>query len=278
MVKVPSTRALTRDTGAFVRSTRGSQSLERGLLLLRVFRDGVGVLGNADLAGRTGLPRPTVSRLMRSLVDAGFVAWDPQHKGYRLTAACLSLALSFRHSEPLLDQALPLMRALAQGRLVNVGLAVADQLEMVYLDSVRLSRRGIFRRIEPGSRIPVATTSLGCAYLSGLPSTARVALMERLAASHGDAWPRLKRGIESALRDIGRLGYCNAQWQAGMTAVAVAVLAPDGRPYALNVSFPSALQEPEEGIAEHGALLLGLARDIRAAWDASAPVHSFQLR
>ncbi|KAF1067457.1 helix-turn-helix domain-containing protein [Variovorax sp.] len=151
-----STRARTQATGTFVRSTPGSHSLERGLALLRAFRHGVDVLTNAELADRTQLPRPTVSRLTRSLVDAGFLAYDLEQRGYRLTAACLSLALSFRSSEATLARALPLMRALAEGRRVNVGLAVADQLEMVYLESVRLSRLGIFRRILPGSRLPIA--------------------------------------------------------------------------------------------------------------------------
>lgn len=265
-----STRARTRDTGTFVRSTPGSQSLERGLQLLRTFRDGVGVLGNAELAERTGLPRPTVSRLMRSLVDAGFVAWDTRQMGYRLTAACLSMALSFRSSEPLLEKALPLMRTLAQGRLVNVGLAVADQLEMVYLDSVRLSRRGIFRRISPGSRIPVATTSLGCAFLAGMAPAARAALLARLALAHAEAWPRLKRGIDAALRDIRRVGYCSAQWQAGMTALAVPLPTPGGGLYALNLSFPTASPEMDDSTAEHAALLLALAQDIRKAWESRA--------
>lgn len=261
-----STRALTRDTGAFVRSTPGSQSLERGLQLLRAFRDGVGVLTNAELAERTSLPRPTVSRLMRSLVDAGFVAYDTPQKAYRLTAACLSLALSFRSSERLLEKALPLMRALAQGRLVNVGLAVADQLEMVYLDSVRLSRRGIFRRISPGSRIPVATTSLGCAYLAGMQPAARAALMQQLAQAHAAAWPRLERGIHTALRAVRKNGYCHAQWQAGMTAVALPLPTPGGGLYALNVSFPTSLAAMDDSVEVHGALLLALAQDIRKAW------------
>eukprot|EP01032_Pedospumella_encystans_P037671 gene37671-42668_t len=87
-----STRARTQATGTFVRSTPGSHSLERGLALLRAFRHGVDVLTNAELADRAQLPRPTVSRLTRSLVDAGFLAYDIEQRGYRLTAACLSLA------------------------------------------------------------------------------------------------------------------------------------------------------------------------------------------
>lgn len=263
----PSTRALTQARQAFVRSTAGSQSLERGLALLRAFRHGTGLLTNAELADRTGLPRPTVSRLTRSLVDAGFLHYDVVLKGYRLAPACLSLALAYRSSEPVLERALPLMRELAEGRRVNVGLAVADQLEMVYLDSVRFSRLGIFRRLMPGSRIPIAPTSLGCAWLAGLPAQPQRALLARLKVEHGKAWPALQRQVMQSLRDVQSQGFCHAQWAAGMAAVAAPLRPQGGALYALNVSFPVTGHEDGQAVAVHAELLLSLHRALLAALD-----------
>lgn len=40
-----------------------NRSLERGIELLRAFRPGADLLGNGELAERTGLSRATVSRL-----------------------------------------------------------------------------------------------------------------------------------------------------------------------------------------------------------------------
>ena len=88
---------MTHQTGRFTRDTAGSQSLERGLVLLRAFRVGTTSLTNAELAARTGLPRPTVSRLTRSLVDAGFLRYDVNERAYRLAPVVLSLADAFRH-------------------------------------------------------------------------------------------------------------------------------------------------------------------------------------
>jgi len=261
-----STRARTQATGTFVRSTPGSHSLERGLALLRAFRHGVDVLTNAELADRAQLPRPTVSRLTRSLVDAGFLAYDIEQRGYRLTAACLSLALSFRSSEATLARALPLMRALAEGRRVNVGLAVADQLEMVYLESVRLSRLGIFRRILPGSRLPIASTSLGCAFLAGMQAAERKALLGRLRQAHGAEWRALQPRVEAALEAVRERGFCHASWAAGMTAVALPLRAPSGSLYAMNVSFPTAEEVSADAIEAHAQLLLRLAADLRRDW------------
>jgi DNA-binding IclR family transcriptional regulator len=272
MASEPSTRSRTRASGSFVRSTPGSHSLERGLALLRAFRLGGRTLSNAELAERTGLPRPTVSRLTRSLVDAGFLAYDHQQQGYRLGAVCLTLALVYRASERALEVALPLMRSLAEGRRVNVGLAMADQLEMVYLDSVRLSRLGMFRRIVPGSRIPIASTALGCAFLAGLAVAERKALLLRLRQAQGSGWPALQRGVEAALASVRAQGFCRAQWQAGMVSVAAPLRTPGGELYALNVSFPvpASAQERQEGEEDHVALLQRLAADIQAAWAAAA--------
>ena len=266
MATKDSTRTQTRATGTFVRSTPGSQSLERGLQLLRAFRLGVRTLSNAELAERTGLPRPTVSRLTRSLVDCGFLAYDHGQQGYRLTAVSLSLALVYRSAEPALEAALPLMRALSEGRRLNVGLAMADELEMVYLDSVRLSRLGIFRRIVPGSRIPIASTALGCAFMAGMHAAERRALLARLRQAHGAQWPALRRGVDAALQSVQAHGFCRAQWQAGMTSVAAPLRTPSGELYALNVSFPAPSAQAEAGVDNHAALLLRLGADIQAAW------------
>lgn len=265
-----STRARTRDSGSFVRSTPGSQSLTRGLLLLRAFRLGGRTLSNAELAERTGLPRPTVSRLTRSLVEAGFLAYDHAQQGYRLAAVCLTLALVFRTSERALELALPLMRSLAEGWRVNVGLATADQLDMVYLDSVRLSRRGMFRRLVPGSRIPIAATALGRAYLAGMDAAGRKALLAQLRRAQGAGWPALQRELEAAVQSVHTQGFCRAQWQAGMVSLAAPLRTPGGELYALNVSFPvpvGAAPEDEDG---HVGLLRRLAADIQAAWRGQA--------
>ena len=263
MTETRSTRARTLATGTFVRSTKGSQSLERGLALLRAFRTGTLALSNAELAERCQLPRPTVSRLTRSLVDAGFLVFDTREKAYRLSAACLSMALAFRTSETTLQIALPFMRQLAESRQVNVGLAVVDALEVVYLESVRLSRIGAFRRIVPGSRIPLAETALGCAWLAGLPEAERRALLARLRSLHGRGWPQLQGQVRDALASVRDHGFCRALWQPGLTSVATPIRSPSGSLYSLNVSFPIPPSGEDECVQLHANLLLELAKDIQ---------------
>jgi IclR family transcriptional regulator, positive regulator for flagellar biogenesis len=235
--------------------------------MLRAFRHGVELLTNADIAGRTGLARPTVSRLCSTLVESGFLEYDTQRSGYRLSIASLSLALSFRYTEPEMESALSLMRVLAQGRQVNVGMATADLDEMVYLESVRFSRKGIFRRMVAGSRIPMIETSLGCAYLASLDTFQRKKTLLTLRQAQSPVWPSMAKKLQKELKKFRAQGYCYAQWQAGMGAIAAPVRSPSGRTYAVNISFPVGGDDTESAlIKEYAPLLQDLIAQIEQAW------------
>src|SRR5689334_24932301 len=85
-----------------------NRSLERGIEILRAFRPGSEVLGNGELAERTGLARSTVSRLTQSLVDTGFLQYDPALRAYRLGVPVLSLAHAMRSGSTVLQLAAPM--------------------------------------------------------------------------------------------------------------------------------------------------------------------------
>lgn len=263
---VPSSRRRSRDTGVFVRDTPGVRSLARGLELLRAFRPGIAALTNVELAERTGLPRTTVSRLTATMVDAGFLEFDFATASYRLGAPFLSLGLSVRQASPLLQVALPIMREVADRARVNVGLAVADEHDVVYLESVRKSRLGVFRHVVSGTRLPIAETALGRAWLGGLAETSREAALARLAAHHGARWPALSRQVARSLAQLQRHGYCGVAWSAGLVSIATPLVLESRPVHALNLSFPS----PEAGgspgaEARYGPLLLDTATRLRAA-------------
>ncbi|WP_354682508.1 IclR family transcriptional regulator [Cupriavidus necator] len=270
-----STRRVTHQTGRFTRETAGSQSLERGLLLLRAFRVGTTSLTNAELAVRTGLPRPTVSRLTRSLVDAGFLRYDVNDRAYRLAPAVLSLADAFRQANRAPDIALPLMRKVAEADKVNVGLAVGDQLEMVYLAAIRHSGDVVSRtrRVEPGSRVPMELTAIGLSWLAAQPPGVREDMLEGIAARQGKAWAGMRAGVLRGIAQAQRQGYCTAAYQPGhLLAVGAAFCGPDQQLYGLNISFPYAEDQHsrDDARVRYAAKLQRLVADIQAAWQRAA--------
>lgn len=243
--------------------TAANRSLERGIELLRAFRPGSDLLGNGELAERTGLSRPTVSRLTQTLVGMGMLQQEPSRKGYRLAPAVLSLAHAMRSGSAVLQAAAPLMRALAQGRQINVGLAAADRDEMVYLESIRYSRRAAFRNVVSGQRVPMELTSLGRAFLAATSDSRRKTLLELFRRRRGSQWPALAREIELAIASVRERGYCAASWQAEVVAVATPLPTAQAC-YSLNVSVSTA-QTIDEVVDALSAPLLELKEAVATA-------------
>lgn len=241
-----------------------NRSLERGVEILRAFRPGTDALGNGELAERTGLSRATVSRLTQTLVGTGLLEHDRCHRAYRLAAPVLSLAHAMRSGSPVLQVAAPLMRSVAEKLKVNVGLAVADRDEMVYLESVRYNRKVSLRNVVAGQRVPIELTSLGRAYLAVTSDLRRQALLAQFKARRPSGWRALEREIAQAIDSVRQRGYCAASWQAEVVALATPLVMDDYPVYVVNMSVTT-MAPPEAIISELSAPLLALGVQLRAA-------------
>jgi DNA-binding IclR family transcriptional regulator len=239
-----------------------NRSLERGLEILRAFRPGTDLLGNGELAERTGLSAATVSRLTQTLVTSGFLAHDRHARAYRLAAPVLSLGHAMRAASPVLKAATPLMREASNKLRVNVGLASADRSEMVYLESIRYNRKPSLRTIVAGQRVPIELTSLGRAYLSTLDEAARGALLAEIMRGYRSAsWKPIGADIEKAIAKIASAGYCLASWQPGVIAMSTPLAPPGGGTLALNLSLITD-ETPASIERQHGPALLALKHRI----------------
>lgn len=242
-----------------------NRSLERGIEILRAFRPGSELLGNGDIAERTGLSRSTVSRLTQTLVGTGMLQIDAHTRTYRLAPAVLSVAHAMRTGSHILTIAGPLMRALAESQRINVGLAAPDRDEMVYLESIRYSRRIALRHVVAGQRVPMELTSLGRAYLAVTPESRRQALLQRFKQRRTQ-WAPVAAAIEEARLSVQTRGYCCAAWQPEVVAIATPLIAPDAI-YVLNISLST--EEPMKKIVGRFCnALLTLRDDISKSLDA----------
>jgi DNA-binding IclR family transcriptional regulator len=236
-----------------------NRSLARGIDVLRAFKPGADLLGNGELAERTGLSRATVSRLAQTLVDAGMLAHDRQRRAYRLAAPVLSLAHAMRSGSPVLQIASPLMRKEAETRKINVGLAVADRSEMVYLESVRYSHRVSWRNVVAGQRVPMELTSLGRAWLAAATSEERRALFRVFKQRRPTTWSLLEGEIAAAIESVATHGYCWASWQPQVVAVSTPLIVENHSVYVLNMSV-TGQDEPSEVVVRLHAPLMNLAK------------------
>jgi DNA-binding IclR family transcriptional regulator len=243
-----------------------NRSLERGVDILRAFRPGSTLLGNGEIAERTGLSPATVSRLTQTLVGAGLLDHDRAARAYRLAAPVLGIAHAMRAGSDVLQVAAPLMRAVAEKLRINVGLAVADRTEMLYLESIRYNLRPSMRTVVSGQRVPIELTSLGRAWLADAPDHERAALFKEFAKRRS-GWPPLRKEIDRAIDSVHRHGWCVASWQPEVVAVSTPLMRENDRSYVLNASVSSAAP-PNEVAAELNGPLLVLARQIAKAFEA----------
>jgi DNA-binding IclR family transcriptional regulator len=248
-------------------------ALSRGLEVLRAFRPNDGLLGNQEIAARTNLPKPTVSRLTYTLTKLGYLTPVPRFEKYQLTPSAMALGyaalanLGVRHlSEPYRED---VMRA--TGGAVAVG--GRDRLSMIYFGQ---SRNGLTLgvQLDVGSRIPIATTAMGRAYIWALPDDERSALLRELRDHYGSRWPKMRDGIERSGELVAKRGFAISagEWQDDVHAVGVALQLNDGTgPYAFNCGAPAFRFTEDRLLNDIGPRLVAMVRNIEQALGGVAP-------
>lgn len=242
-------------------------ALARGLDILRCFRAGDSMLGNQEIAARTGLPKPTVSRLTHTLTRLGYLVHLERHNKYRLGTAVLSLGYTALAGMDVREVARPLMQDLADYSDVAVALGSFDQTSMIYIEICR-GKGALTIRLDVGSRIPVATTAMGRAYLAAIPEDRRAAILDEVRRRHPEDWPRVQAGVDQALRDYAGHGFTLSvsEWQTGVHAVAAAVRLPDsGTVLGLNCGGAAFLLPKDRLQDDLGPRLVHLAHKIETA-------------
>jgi DNA-binding IclR family transcriptional regulator len=242
-------------------------ALARGLEVLRCFKPSDRHLGNQDIAERTGLPKPTVSRLTYTLTRMGYLYHDEKLGKYQLGSGVLSLGYSFLTNLDVLKIARPLMQELADYSHTVVSVGSRDRLGMVYLDGRHSIAATVSLRREPGTRVPIATTAMGRALLCGLPEHEREKLMDNIRQRDPARWPKHKAGIEQALRDYNERGFCLSigEWRSDVNAVGVPMLPIAGcRLLTFNCAAPSFVLRQHMLEDDIGPRLVNLVRTIES--------------
>jgi DNA-binding IclR family transcriptional regulator len=216
-------------------------ALARGLEVLSCFRSGDKALGNQEIAQRCRLPKSTVSRLTSTLTKLGYLIQVEESGKYRLGTATLSLGSAMLARLDVRQIARPMMQELADASRSMVSLGTRDRLSMIYVENCR-SSAALTLSLDVGSRIPVATSAIGRAWLAAIPERERQDFMERVQELDEVAWPDIRDGIERSVQDYQTLGVtCSfGDWQKDVNGIARAFQPGGGLPpMAINCGGPS---------------------------------------
>src|SRR6202020_2361559 len=81
-----------------------------------------------------------------------------------------------------------------------------DRLSMIYFGQSR-SQLTLGVQLDVGSRIPIATTAMGRAFIWALPNEERASLLRELREHYGSRWPKMRDGIERSGETVPRYGF-----------------------------------------------------------------------
>ena len=186
-------------------------TLARGLDVLRCFTATEPELTNKEISRRTGLPKPTISRLTYTLTHLGYLRHLP-HSGkygkYCLGTAVLSIGYPLLANVNLRQIARRPMKELADYARGWVSISLRERLNMVYIETARSPEVLTKSRADVGQTFPICTSALGRAYLAGLPAPERVAVMNEIKVKDAVLWKSYAPRIESCLADFAKRGFC----------------------------------------------------------------------
>ena len=196
-------------------------SLSRGFDILRAFKPGAGPMGNQDLSLATGIPKATVTRLTHTLSELGYLRYIKGEAKFEPTESILALGYAVLSNMTVRQVVRDPMQKLAMAQDVTVALAARDRSGMIIVDAFNASSLSSLH-LEAGSRVPIATTAVGRAFLAGLNPEERAFFFELLRKKHGDdEWSDLRPKVEDAIAQIEARGFCYVEddWHHGMRAV-----------------------------------------------------------
>ena len=236
-------------------------ALARGLQILGCFDRDRPAATVSELAAALDLPQPTAWRLCQTLLAAGYLASDA---GGRLRPALAVLRLGFvtLAELPLAELVRPYLQSLADDAGGAAGLAVRDGHDMRFIQRCEGASQLVLN-IRVGSRVPVATSAMGWAYLAALPEA-------RWDEATGApfAWTTAKPSFRAALAEFRTRGVIinPGVLHPGYATAAVPVLGADGLPlFTLNCGAAVSVLPPARLRDEIGPRLRELATLIAAA-------------
>ncbi len=245
------------------------RALARGLEILRCFKPGDRFLGNQEISQRTGLPKPTVSRLTYTLTGLGYLNYSEKYGKYYLGTSVLALGYTMLANMDVRKIARPFMRELGEYAQASVSIGVQDRLNMLYVEAYRSSST-VTLTLDVGSQIPIATTSMGRALLCALPEQERVELLEHIRVRSGELWPKIEAGFLQARKDYEERGVCFSlgDWKKDVHAVATALVPADGSRILVFNCAGAAFQLRRHMLEDDiGPRLLNLVTNVQEALD-----------
>lgn len=154
--------------------------LERGLSVLELLSEKPYEMGFREIKEKLGIPPSSLWRILKVLVERGYVLMDPKRRTYRLGFKLASMGNFLLENSQLKSLVFEDLRRLSDITMETVELDIRVKDQLVLVEQV-IGPEGLFMYSHPGSAMPYFhATAPGKVYLSELPLEKLKAVMEKM--------------------------------------------------------------------------------------------------
>ncbi|MFT3717613.1 IclR family transcriptional regulator [Pseudorhodoferax sp.] len=239
-------------------------ALVRGISILQCFSNKCQERSSKELMELTGLPKPTLFRLVDTLCELGLLRYSERLSKYVPGIGLLNLSSPVLTRLALRQFARPQMQALADLTEGQVQLAVGYRHQLCLVELANGMGNSAFRP-EEGVQISLPRTATGRAYLLKLPPRELDAYLRDLRAQAPERADRLVERLADARRDLDQRGFCRSHQDLhrDINSIAVPMAQPiDGEHWVFSLTLPVFSPLNDKWDAELGPRLQTLVRSV----------------
>jgi IclR family transcriptional regulator, acetate operon repressor len=247
------------------------KSADRVLDLLELLARRGKALSHTELSVALGIPKSSLTQLLRNLTDRGYLAFSPGPNTYEPGAAFFALLRRAQEGFNIVALARPVLAKLTAATHESSSFNAYRRDYVERLCGVD-SPQALTYRMTIGTRFMLYSSSAGKAVLAALPEPERNRYFDRV---------RLEQRTEATVKSVAELrrqvariaregvAYSRGEYLPGIVAIAAAIRRPDGYPLgALNVVTPAIRFDPAleaTCLRELKAAQLALERELHAS-------------
>lgn len=212
------------------------RSISRGLAVIQAVNR-LGPISMMQITREVGLPYPTASRIVQSLIHEGFLEREPARKHYRVTGLVQTLSTGFQAADRLVTASRRHLLKLTEQVGWPISLATRVGTSMMVRDSTHGESSLTFTNYYPGYTLPISECASGKAYLAFCDTTERASIIDgwEIADNETSRFGLTLVHDDAVLESIRQRGYAvntrNAHSaDAGKTsAIAIPIIRKSGQ-------------------------------------------------
>jgi IclR family KDG regulon transcriptional repressor len=206
-------------------------------------------LSYTDIVSLTGLPKATVHRLLKDLIELGYLGYNQETKKYfgslKLAALGAEVVTNFHLRDHIRPHLLELHKK--TGHTTNLG--IKSGMSGVFVDKVESMDYGIKLFSEIGKHFPLHCTGLGKVLLAFSTPEEREEVLSQPLDAYTEFTISDPEALEKELNTIRERGYAfdNQEITRGIMCVAAPILGVDDKLICgISIAFPSYIREDRE--------------------------------